>query len=164
MEVLVLSDSHGFSSFLNEAIKREPQCQKIFFLGDGVRDIVEMKRLYPDKEFIIVVGNNDYDSQYSTIAYKYLQGCTIVATHGHQFNVRRTKSELAAHAAGVLANVVFYGHTHTSDISFDSSSNVVMINPGAMLTGQYAVVTLENGDVTAKFKSIRDNSSAEEKK
>lgn len=156
MEVLVLSDSHGFSENIKKAIEKEPQCKKIFFLGDGVRDIIQMKRLYQDKEFIIVVGNNDYDSDLSTIAYKYIEGCTVVATHGHQFDVRRTRHELAQHAAGVLANVAFYGHTHSSDISVDSSTNVVLINPGALCLGQYAVVTIENGDVTAKFKSVRE--------
>lgn len=155
MKVILVSDSHGFTDNIIEAIEKEPDCDTIFFLGDGISDIEKCIVHYPQKKFFCVKGNNDYwDKKHDIVAYKYLEGNTIVYTHGHTFDVRRTLSDLADHAQSVMAGVAFYGHTHKADIYYDGYKKVYMVNPGAICSGNYAVVTLNEKGADAKLKTI----------
>ncbi|MCM1391387.1 MAG: YfcE family phosphodiesterase [Ruminococcus sp.] len=154
MDVLLISDSHGSVNNIRTAIEKENDCAMLFFLGDGLSDIEKVKSDYPNKTFLCVPGNNDFGYTEDTVAYKYIEGNTIVYTHGHRFNVRYSLGDLLAHADSVMANVVFYGHTHRADLRYDSYKGVYLINPGAMCEGKYAVVTLNKYGAETEFKSI----------
>lgn len=154
MKVLVLSDSHGYGKNAFLALEKEKDCKTVFFLGDGIRDIESIKKDFSDKQFIIVRGNNDYGSDAQLTAYKYIDGCTVVAAHGHMYSVKYGLYDLLSHAEGVRANVVFYGHTHRADIRYDHSFGIYAVNPGALCDGRYAVVDLIKGEAEAEFKSV----------
>lgn len=154
MKVLVLSDSHGCVFNLYSAIEKESDCQIVFFLGDGISDIEKCMDKYPQKKFICVKGNNDFGYSYDDVAYKYIEGNTIVAAHGHTFSVRQTLCEVFAHAQSVRANVVFYGHTHRADFHYDAGYGIFVLNPGAACSGKYAVATITKDGVDAQLMTL----------
>ena len=153
MKVLVFSDSHGASALAEEMLRRESDCQLVFFLGDGIDEAERLKERYKDKKFILVKGNNDWHSQTDTEAYKYIEGLTVMSCHGHKFNVRFSLRSLLASAESVRANIALYGHTHKSDMYNDPVTGICAINPGALCEGKYAVLTIEKGAFDIEFKS-----------
>lgn len=154
MKVLVFSDSHGAASLLNEMLCKEKDCNTVFFLGDGIDEAEKMRDRYKDKKFILVKGNNDWYSQIDTEAYKYIDGITVMACHGHKFNVRYTLRDLLSSAQAVRANIALYGHTHKSAMYNDPVTGICAINPGALCEGKYAVLTIEKGAFDIEFKSV----------
>lgn len=154
MKVLVFSDSHGTVSHLYEMLKKETECSIVFFLGDGITETEKMKNIFKDKTFMLVKGNNDWHSQADTEAYKYIEGLTIMACHGHKFNVRFSLRDLLTSAQSVRANIALYGHTHVSGMYNDPVTGICAINPGALCDGKYAVLTIEKGAFDVEFKSV----------
>ena len=154
MKALVLSDSHGLWKNLMLAIEKEKDCELVFFLGDGISDIERCMTLHPDKKFIVVKGNCDYDSSYDDVAYKYIEKNTIVASHGHRFSVKITLSDLLRHTQGVMGNIAFYGHTHVPDFHYDKSYNIFVLNPGSASEGKYAVAEITEKGIEAEFKNV----------
>ena len=155
MKVLVLSDSHGFGENVMQAVSDNSDCKTVFFLGDGARDIEKCKEEIPGRQYIIVKGNNDFMSVYDLTAYKYIEGCTVVAAHGHTYAVKRSLLDLTSHAQSVCANAVFYGHTHKRDFHIDQRTGLFVLNPGALCLGQYAVAYVGKNGVDAEFKSLK---------
>ena len=154
MKVLVFSDSHGASNLAEEMLSKEKYCPMVFFLGDGIDEAEKMRDRYKDKKFILVKGNNDWHSQIDTEAYKYINGLTIMACHGHKFNVRFALRSLLNAADSVRADIVLYGHTHKSAMYNDPVTGICAINPGALCEGKYAVLTIEKGAFDIEFKGI----------
>ena len=154
MKVLVFSDSHGAFALAREMLSREPDCSMVFFLGDGIDEAEKLRDTYKDKKFILVKGNNDWYSQAHTEAYKYVEGVTLMACHGHKFNVRFSLRDLLNSAQAVRANVALYGHTHKSGMYNDPVTGICAINPGALCEGKYAVLTIDRGGFDVDFKAI----------
>ena len=154
MKVLVISDSHSHEQKVRAVIEKEKDCPFVFFLGDGLCDIEKCKDSFPDRRFIRVRGNNDIGFPDEYYAYRFIEGNTVVATHGHMDSVRCSFHSLISRAVSVRANVVFYGHTHRADVYRDPGSGVVLINPGALVNGRYAVVTLDKNGVDAELKAL----------
>ena len=59
-KILVFSDSHGSSEYIIRMLDKEPECKTVFFLGDGINETENVIRMYPDRKFIIVRGNNNF--------------------------------------------------------------------------------------------------------
>ena len=154
MKVLVFSDSHGAAESVREILRREEDCSTVFFLGDGIDEAERLRDTYKDKKFILVRGNNDWYSQADTEAYKYIEGVTLMACHGHKFNVRFSLRELLSSAQSVRANVALYGHTHKSGLYNDPVTGICAVNPGALCEGKYAVLTIEKGSFDVEFKAV----------
>lgn len=154
MKILVVSDSHGDEASLRGVLIKEKDCKIVFHLGDGLKELERCKDAFPEKQFIYVRGNNDWSSNADVYAYKYIEGNTIIATHGHCDRVKYSLYDLYSRAESVRANVALYGHTHKQDVQFDSYTNVYAINPGCLYNGQYAVVTLTKDGVDVSFKHI----------
>ena len=96
MRVLLLSDSHGCSARLRYVLKTESDCPIVFFLGDGIQDLMRVKDSLPARKYVVVRGNNDWNSEYTCyedFAYQYIEGHTVVATHGHRVSIRVTMND-----------------------------------------------------------------------
>ena len=154
MKILVFSDSHGAFNLADEMLYKEKDCSTVFFLGDGISEAEKLKDIFKDKKFFIVKGNNDWYSQADTEAYKYVEGVTIMACHGHRFNVRFSLRDLLTSAQSVRANIALYGHTHKSGMYNDPVTGICAINPGALCDGKYAVLTVEKGGFDIDFKTL----------
>ena len=151
-KILVFSDSHGRSEYIIRMLDKEPECKTVFFLGDGINETENVIRMYPDRKFIIVRGNNDFHHTVDFYAYKHIEGVTFMACHGDALSVKYTLRDLFNKAHSVRANVALYGHTHKPDTSFDNYSGVCAVNPGALCTGFYCVIEVNNGkyDIISK--------------
>lgn len=114
MELLVVSDSHGRVENIQSALARQVQSpDAILFLGDGARDL---DRLWIcDIPIWAVRGNCDWSSSdYAdkTERLLYLEGHTLLLTHGHEWGVKSGLGALVVHAAELGADIVLFGHTH----------------------------------------------------
>lgn len=153
MKVLVFSDSHGRKELVDRMLSKEPDCNEVIFLGDGMSDVDWVKEFYPEKRFTCVRGNNDWSYNISTEAYKYFDGVTVFAAHGDRLEVRTTLFYLYKQAAAVNAKLALYGHTHVAKTVTEATKGVTAVNPGALCDGKYCVIDFEKGNFTVEHKS-----------
>ena len=61
MKILVFSDSHGNSSVISDAIRKQLKhgLDMVFFLGDGISDFEAAAKLLPGPRYTAVLGNCD---------------------------------------------------------------------------------------------------------
>ncbi len=154
MKLLVFSDSHGRADFLERMLKKEPMCETVFFLGDGLSEVEKYEPFYPERKFIKVKGNNDFYNSCNTEAYKHIDGVTIMSCHGHLLGVRETLTPLFKKAEGVRAHLALYGHTHIPNMNNSAAFGVCAVNPGALCEGKYCVIEIKNGSFDIEFKSV----------
>lgn len=114
MELLVFSDSHGRGKRIDDALllqRRAPDA--VCFLGDGLRDI-EALSIDPVPLYA-VRGNCDlgFFEDTETERLLFLEGHTLLLTHGHTYGVKSGEGALISHAAALGADIVLFGHTHT---------------------------------------------------
>ncbi len=146
MKLMIASDIHGSAYYCRkmlDAFKRE-QADRLLLLGDilyhGPRN--DLPRDYAPKEVITMLnenrskilcvrGNCDAEvdqmvldfpimAEYSLL---YIDGVTIFATHGHQFNLRN----LPPHSEG---DILLHGHTHVP--ACIEQDGMRYINPGSV--------------------------------
>ncbi len=141
MRILVLSDSHGKASRLEEIIESQDDAKHIFFLGDVLRDAEYLEELYPDRTFYMVSGNCDFYSEIPSHRSATVAGKKIFFTHGHEYGVKSSDSHLLSYAKATGADIVLYGHTHIPNIRYEDG--LYLVNPGSVGRGR------ENGDTFA---------------
>ena len=144
MKILVLSDSHGQFSAMEDAVLRE-RPDYIFHLGDHQRDARKLGKRFPDYPVISVPGNCDLPLPTETLTVRQeLGGVSMLLTHGHAYGVKGglLRMELAAQEAGV--QVAAFGHTHVAYCQ--ETNGLWMLNPGSIgYGGSYGVILIENG-------------------
>lgn len=154
MDILVFSDSHGRKDNALRMLEKEKDCKTVFFLGDGEREALLLKETFKDKTFICVRGNNDYASSFEDVAYKHIDGVTIMACHGHSLDVRFSRRTLFYKASDVRGHLALYGHTHIPQTEWDPLSGVCAVNPGALCDGSYCVIKIEKGKFDVIHKKL----------
>ncbi len=154
MKALVFSDLHGMTNAAVDMLEKEQDCPLVIFLGDGVRDVEKLSKIYSDRKFIIVKGNNDFSCQQQSEAYKYIDGVTLMMCHGHLLDVKFSLRKLLNKAESVMANVALYGHTHKQNMYNDPLTGIYAINPGALCEMKYCVMTFSSGQFDIEFKSL----------
>lgn len=165
MKILVFSDSHGRIANIQKAIDEHLEhggVDRVFFLGDGARDIMTLEKAYPDIPFDYVLGNCDS----TTANLKLLEKIVCVGEvkfllmHGHNHGVKSGHDRAADHAIEKGVDVLLYGHTHVAeDVTVDGSysGHVRMINPGSCgstFFGSYAVIYVEGKNVVCGFGKV----------
>ena len=130
MRILVLSDCHGSTYRLQKAIDAQPDAKNVFYLGDGVKEVEEIKEFYPDRKFHIVKGNCDWNSDLPTQGVAEINGTKILFTHGHKSFVKQSTAVLRCIAENLGAKIALYGHTHIANIEYENG--VYCVNPGAL--------------------------------
>lgn len=154
MKVLVFSDSHGHYERIASAVRehmRAGRIDHIFFLGDGIRDIMRISDEFPAIPITAVYGNCDdafttakerADAVYEESVT--LGGVKFLLMHGHKFDVKYSPEDAAFRGIEVGADIVMYGHTHRADDSrvklFDKE--IRMINPGSVGSYERSYATL----------------------
>lgn len=153
MRILVLSDAHGNINYIKRAIENEPTANKVFYLGDGSSDALRLKENYPDKEFIIIKGNNDVGAFLE--AYTgFVKGVKTLAVHGHRQYVKYNLDRLYFMALENEAKLVLYGHTHTADTTYQNG--IYFLNPGALsgIKPTYMVIDFEKSGIMPIIKQL----------
>lgn len=81
MNILVLSDSHGNISNMEEAVEREKP-DMILHLGDCWRDAERLAERYPDIPMEHVPGNCDCRPEEPAEKLLFLEDCRVLICHG----------------------------------------------------------------------------------
>lgn len=153
MKILVLSDSHGHLSTMEDAISREKP-DYIFHLGDHQRDARKLGKRFPQIPIYSVPGNCDLPLPTETLTLRQeLGGVSMLLTHGHAYGVKSglLRMELAAREAGV--QVAVFGHTHVPYCQ--ENDGLWMMNPGSCGYGTtYGIIQVEQGQVQCRLASI----------
>ncbi len=127
IRIIAFSDTHGRKSAMYKIFER--QADVYIFLGDGERELDEMRKLYPDRKIYNVKGNCDFGSMAPDIDLLSIGGKRIMFTHGHNHGVKYSTDRLFYLALENKIDVMLYGHTHCRDLQYDEG--VYVINPGS---------------------------------
>ena len=150
MKLLVLSDSHGNLSHMEEAVLRV-RPRMILHLGDCWRDGEKLHDLFPYIPFHQVPGNCDYRPDEPAERLLFLEDKRVLMCHGHTYGVKQTLLNAGYAAEEQNLDLFLFGHTHRPLV--DMRGKTLFLNPGSIgdhFRPFYGVVTLENGRLDAR--------------
>ena len=146
MKILLLSDSHGDTAAVCEAVRREAPDQ-VLHMGDHAADCGVLDRAFPLLPVRAVRGNCDMGSTEAEEAVLSLGGKRVMITHGHRYRVKAGTDLLETAAAAEGVDAVLFGHTHIP--IFTMFAGIYVINPGSLRYGRcYGVLQIENGQMS----------------
>lgn len=127
MRILLVSDTHGRSDELIEAVKGQ-EFDRLFHLGDYVEDgeyIAQSLGLAAT----IVRGNGDLGSSYKDEEILEIKGKRIFMTHGHLYNIRQGLTSICYKALEEDLDLALFGHSHIP-VNI-REGKVIIMNPGS---------------------------------
>lgn len=142
MKVILMSDSHGRNSRIDEILELHPDADAYFHCGDIECD----EFYYPNIR--TVCGNNDYYDCYPEKMVFQLGNHRILMMHSHRCYYSKRFEHMAQLAKEAGCDTVFYGHTHVA--SDKVVNGVRLINPGSLYYSRdgrpisYCVITIED--------------------
>jgi putative phosphoesterase len=144
LKILVTSDSHGFLLPLMCAIEAE-QPDMLIFLGDGVRDLRQVRRTCRRLRIEHVRGNCDGWNEGEEERLLQLEGHSVLLLHGHTRGVKQDLEPLYVLAKKRKAEWALYGHTHIP--AYIEKDGIALLNPGSIGRREgasYAVLEVED--------------------
>lgn len=149
IKVLIMSDSHGNKSILQQVFDAEKP-DKIFFLGDHINDVYDLKNT-SDVDICAVKGNVDYGMQGVEDLVLSIKGHKMLLTHGHKYRIKYDYYPLYLKAREYEAAFVFFGHTHAyTDFK---ENGIRFVNPGSIAKprdhtkGSYVIMEINGKDI-----------------
>ncbi len=127
--ILVVSDSHGNTTYLQQAIKKV-QPDMMIHCGDAEGQESYISGLFSGPTHF-VRGNCDHYSEKDEKLCLTVGNHKVMITHGHHYGVGFGLERLEYAAEEMGADVVLYGHTHVPVLIKESDGMVVM-NPGSI--------------------------------
>lgn len=152
MKVVVVSDSHGKNSRLEEILRLEPDADCYLHCGD----IETSEGEYP--MYQTVMGNNDYFCSYPEKLVLSLGEHRVLVMHGNQFPYMRRIERMSAYAKNEGCDIFCFGHTHVAYL--EEVDGVMMINPGSLWRSRdgrgpsYAIIELNGAHIQAEIKFL----------
>lgn len=153
MRILVISDSHGDSYAVREAVVQQPSARTLYFLGDGEHDLDFARSVNSRLSVFAVKGNCDYGSQLPSCMLDEIEGRRIYCTHGYLENVKYGTSVLLERAKEHNASVALYGHTHNADTTY--CDGIWLVNPGSIRNDSYAVIDFTPNGIMPVIMKLR---------
>ncbi len=149
-KLIIMSDTHGGSKGVEQIAPLVAENDYIVHLGDGVGDVRELTKEYPDKVYACA-GNCDFFSPLPDEGILEVERARIFYCHGHKYGVKRDLYALAQAAKEKDCDVALYGHTHVARI--DKIDGVTLINPGTFrlptdIGGSYCYLVVHKNEVT----------------
>ncbi len=131
--MLVFSDTHGDITLSEKVIARFPEASHIVHLGDFTRDARLLETRHPDKTFLTVSGNCDYEGDSDKFPNERIvkvENKRLLIAHGHRYGVKSGYDRLFRKAEKEQIDLVLCGHTHVSaDITLNGRH---IFNPGSL--------------------------------
>lgn len=152
MKIIVFSDSHGRTVPMANAICDE-RPDMMLFLGDGLRDLSDIRGIYPELIIRAVCGNCDFGSVEAERDEFVCGDKRIIMAHGHKNNVKLGYEGIINMACCAGADVLLFGHTHRQ-VCFDVNGMTVM-NPGSVSRGEYGVLEISGGRLSTELKTVK---------
>ncbi len=155
MKCLVFSDSHGNTFYMQKALRKHPDAEVIFFLGDGISDAEAVAELDSFRMWVAVRGNCDFSGIFKNSQIKKteeieLLGKKIFLTHGDLYNVKYGTDRLEYAAEERGADIVLFGHTHIPEERYVSVGHpFYLFNPGSISSPSYSygIITLTENSI-----------------
>ena len=152
---LVVSDSHYTPVYLEKAAKvfEAERCTDIIHLGDVVEDARRLGKL-TGAHVDLVAGNapGDIFSREPRLLLLSGEGVRLFVCHGHDYSVKYTLDRLSYAASEQNCQMALFGHTHEAFCGY--VGDVLLLNPGALRQGRYAILELDNGKMRPFLYSL----------
>lgn len=152
MKIVVVSDSHGNTYFMEEIYTiHQDDTDEWVHCGDS--ELLEDHPLW--QHYKTVLGNMDITNAFKLSRTEYIEGFRYLLVHGHRHNVKRSYDRLIEEAKAENAQVVFYGHTHIPKV--EKEEGIIFINPGSIAQprnrakGTYLVMQLDDDLTSAEL-------------
>lgn len=153
MKILIISDSHGFTSRLEKILLLEHSADVILHLGDGGKNLDEFNDLVSSKPVYIVKGNCDYSVyDYPDRIISSVGNIRFYACHGHLLSVKESLLSLVYAARENKCKIAFFGHTHVP--YYDMHEDISLFNPGSVLDGNYGIMQTYGDKFTLELKTL----------
>lgn len=107
---IIISDNHNESGILYHVFEKHQDADAFLHLGDS-------EFQYNDTELSLyhrVKGNCDFYPEFPEEEIIEEEGMKAFYTHGHFYDVNRTRMKLAEKAKSLSCQFAFYGHTHVA--------------------------------------------------
>ncbi len=144
--ILIFSDSHGETEYIENAIERIIGVDYIIHAGDNVKDAREIEILYPEIKHIYVSGNCDFFDPEPTEKTLSIDGKTFFVSHGHRFGVKTGLENLKRYCTENSVDCAIFGHTHIPCCVKENGS--LLINPGSPESDAgVGVIEIENDNI-----------------
>lgn len=161
MKILVFSDSHGAEQPMIDAFNENKDVETIVFLGDGERDFegflasCGIAPYGPNDRVktIQVRGNCDRMSLEPVTVTVELGGVRALITHGHEQNVKFGYARLLQEARNRNCRIALFGHTHLP--CAEEKDGILLLNPGSVRAGKYAVLKTGGHQTEYDLKDLR---------
>jgi len=128
-KILVISDTHGRTKYLEKILPKVKPVDYLFHLGDVGRD-ADYIEVIAECPCAFVAGNNDFYSDLPTERLPKIEDTRFFMTHGHNYYVNAYKTLVAKMAKEKGADVALFGHTH---VPFQEEiDGVLVLNPGSL--------------------------------
>ena len=129
MKILVLSDSHGAVSPMEQAVEQTSP-DLILHLGDCWRDGERLHDRFPSIPLEQVPGNCDFRPTEPAERLLELRGKRILLCHGHTYGVKQSLVTAGFAAEEQQLDLFLFGHTHRPLV--DRRGRTLFLNPGSI--------------------------------
>ena len=156
MVIGVISDTHRYVWAIEKTLEKMKDVDMIIHLGDNVQDVIEIKKYFKGR-IIYVKGNCDFCSEVPNDIIETIDGMKFLITHGHRYEVKYNIDKLEEKALEIGADVVLYGHTHVSLITYEHG--IWFVNPGSPSISRdgfnsVAIIEIKNGKVNPGIRAV----------
>ena len=79
-------------------------------------------------------------------------GVQMLAVHGDKYGVKLDYGPLSYYAEEAGAAIALFGHTHQPFAGY--VGGVMLLNPGALNAGKYAILEIEKGNAVPFLKEL----------
>ena len=151
MKIVVISDSHGNKSGLENIILKHQDADLFLHLGDGAEEFFKIKSKYPNLIMEIVRGNCDFGYGFLPDEKTFSAGShKILASHGYKYNVKSGLDDYIQAARKKSADIILYGHTHKRLTKIENG--LYIMNPGSLSRPRiggpsYGIINVDNNQI-----------------
>lgn len=124
-----MSDSHGSKYAVEDIISENPEADMFIHLGDGEKEVAQIKIKYPRLDIRNVCGNCDWNREAPSYLVVEAAGKKIFCTHGHRYMVKGGTELLRSVARDNGCCAALFGHTHERYIACEDGIDIM--NPGS---------------------------------
>lgn len=149
----IISDSHGGMVRLEQfaRLAEREKLDAIIHLGDGLSD-AKWLRKNVSMPVHFVAGNCDWPGSAPREARLSFGGVQMLAVHGDKYGVKLDYGPLSYYAEEAGAAIALFGHTHQPFAGY--VGGVMLLNPGALNAGKYAILEIEKGNAVPFLKEL----------
>lgn len=158
MRIVVVSDTHRDFNALVGLVKLQADFTDLFIhLGDGERDLENLRGLYPRLPLLAVRGNCDLTTTLPDELCTPVGHVKIFMCHGHLMGVKHSLESLYNAAKEGGATIALYGHTHAQLYEYRHGMHIM--NPGSLsfprgTSAGFGVIEIKNKQVVCNLKRL----------